>query len=242
MEYRIEKDTLGNVQVPMNAYYGAQTQRSIDNFQICFDTNKMPKEIIYSFAILKQAAAQTNFELGILDEKKMSLIIQVCEEILAGKLENEFPLVVWQTGSGTQTNMNINEVIANRGHVLNGGSLTDVHKILRENDDVNKSQSSNDTFPTAMYIAAYRQLTNATLPALIQLKETFEEKAQEFMHIVKIGRTHLMDATPITLGQELSGYAAQLHHGIKAIQQTLSHLSELAIGGTAVGTGLNAPK
>ncbi|HEY9342572.1 MAG TPA: class II fumarate hydratase [Hanamia sp.] len=241
MDYRIEKDTMGEVKVPSNAYYGAQTQRSVENFKIAEDVNRMPKEIIQAFAYLKKAAAITNFDAGVLPKEKMELISKVCNEILAGKLNEEFPLVVWQTGSGTQSNMNVNEVIAYRGHVLNGGKLTDKEKVLHPNDDVNKSQSSNDTFPTAMHIAAYKILHDLTLPALEKLKRTFEQKSKDFMHIVKIGRTHFMDATPLTLGQEFSGYASQLEHGIHALKNTLDHLSELALGGTAVGTGINTP-
>ncbi len=241
MEYRIEKDTMGEVKVPATAYYGAQTQRSIENFKIAQDINKMPKEIIRAFAYLKKAAAITNLNAGVLSKDKCELIGRVCDEILEGKLDNEFPLVVWQTGSGTQSNMNVNEVIAYRGHVLNGGSLTDKEKILHPNDDVNKSQSSNDTFPTAMHIAAYTILNELTLPAIENLKNTLVAKSKEFMPIVKIGRTHFMDATPLTLGQEFSGYASQLEHGLKAIKNTLPHLSELALGGTAVGTGINTP-
>ena len=241
MDYRIEKDTMGEVKVPSNAYYGAQTQRSVENFKIAEDINRIPKEIIRAFAYLKKAAAITNFDAGVLPKEKMELISKVCNEILAGKLNGEFPLVVWQTGSGTQSNMNVNEVIAYRGHVLNGGKLTDKEKVLHPNDDVNKSQSSNDTFPTAMHIAAYKILHDLTLPALEKLKRTFEQKSKDFMHIVKIGRTHFMDATPLTLGQEFSGYASQLEHGIHALKNTLDHLSELALGGTAVGTGINTP-
>ncbi len=241
MNYRIEKDTMGEVKVPVDAYYGAQTERSIENFKIAQDINKMPKEIIRAFAYLKKAAAITNFDAGVLPKEKLDLISKVCDEILTGKLEEEFPLVVWQTGSGTQSNMNVNEVIAYRGHVLNGGSLSDKQKVLHPNDDVNKSQSSNDTFPTAMHIAAYKILHDLTIPALENLKDTLSQKSKDFMHIVKIGRTHFMDATPLTLGQEFSGYASQLDHGIKAIKNTLPHLSELALGGTAVGTGINTP-
>ena len=241
MEYRIEKDTMGEVKVPIDAYYGAQTQRSIDNFKIAQDINKMPKEIIRAFAYLKKAAAITNFEAGILPKEKADLIGKVCDEILEGKLDDYFLLVVWQTGSGTQSNMNVNEVIANRGHVLHGGALTDKEKFLHPNDDVNKSQSSNDTFPTAMHIAGYKMLTEITLPAIEKLKNTLGEKSKKFMKIVKIGRTHFMDATPLTLGQEFSGYVSQLSHGLKAIRNTLPHLSELALGGTAVGTGINTP-
>lgn len=242
MQFRTEKDTMGTVQVPSTAYYGAQTQRSIDNFKIAQDINKMPKEIINAFAYLKKAAAITNFEAGILSEDKMKLIATVCDEILDGKLNTEFPLVVWQTGSGTQSNMNCNEVIAYRAHVINGGSLLDEKKYVHPNDDVNKSQSSNDTFPTAMHIAAYKMLMEKTIPGIEKLRDTFQEKSKAYMHVVKIGRTHFMDATPLTFGQELSGYVAQLNHGLKAIKNTLSHLSELALGGTAVGTGINTPK
>lgn len=242
MEYRIEKDTMGEVSVPSNAYYGAQTQRSIDNFKIAQDTNKMPKEIIKAFAYLKKAAAITNYEAGVLSEEKSILIGQVCDEILDGKLDEYFPLVVWQTGSGTQSNMNVNEVVAYRGHVLKGGNLNDKDKFLHPNDDVNKSQSSNDTFPTAMHIAAYKMLMETTLPGIEKLRNTLAEKSKAFMHVVKIGRTHFMDATPLTVGQEFSGYVSQLDHGIKAIKNTLAHLSELALGGTAVGTGINTPE
>ncbi len=241
MEYRIEKDTMGEVKVPKDAYYGAQTQRSIDNFKIAQDINRMPKEIIRAFADLKKAAALTNHEAGVLPKEKADLIGAVCDEIAAGKLHDCFPLVVWQTGSGTQSNMNVNEVIAYRGHVLKGGQLSDKEKFLHPNDDVNKSQSSNDTFPTAMHIAAYRILTEVTLPGIQQLRDTLAAKSKAFMHVVKIGRTHFMDATPLTVGQEFSGYVSQLDHGIKAIKNTLSHLSELALGGTAVGTGINTP-
>ena len=241
MEYRIEKDTMGQVSVPAHVYWGAQTQRSIDNFRIAQDINRMPKEIIEAFAYLKKAAALTNAEAGILAQDKCNLIAQVCNEILENKLSEQFPLVVWQTGSGTQSNMNVNEVIAYRGHVLQGGSLTDTEKFLHPNDDVNKSQSSNDTFPTAMHIAAYKVLVENTLPGIQALRDTLAEKSKAFMHVVKIGRTHFMDATPLTLGQELSGYVSQLDHGMKAIRNSLSHLSELALGGTAVGTGINTP-
>ena len=242
MEYRIEKDTMGEVHVPINAYYGAQTQRSIDNFKIAQETNKMPKEIIKAFAYLKKAAAITNKEAGVLSEDKCLLIGEVCDEILEGKLDDYFPLVVWQTGSGTQSNMNVNEVVAYRGHVLKGGSLSDKEKFLHPNDDVNKSQSSNDTFPTAMHISAYKMLIEVTLPGVEKLRNTLAEKSKAYMHVVKIGRTHFMDATPLTVGQEFSGYVSQLNHGIKAIKNTLSHLSELALGGTAVGTGINTPE
>jgi len=242
MEYRIEKDTMGEVKVPANVYWGAQTQRSIDNFKIAQDINRMPKEIIKAFAYLKKAAALTNLDAGVLLKEKADLIGQVCDEIIAGKLDDQFPLVVWQTGSGTQSNMNLNEVIAYRAHVIKGGSLSDKEKFLHPNDDVNKSQSSNDTFPTAMHIAAYQILTQTTIPGITALKNTLEAKSKEFMQIVKIGRTHFMDATPLTLGQEISGYVSQLNHGLKAINNTLAHLSELALGGTAVGTGINTPK
>ncbi|MBC9911430.1 class II fumarate hydratase [Chitinophaga varians] len=242
MEFRIEKDTMGEVQVPVNAYYGAQTQRSIENFKIAQDINKMPKEIIRAFAYLKKAAALTNLDAGVLPKEKSDLIGQVCDEILEGKLDNEFPLVVWQTGSGTQSNMNVNEVVAYRAHVIHGGQLTDKEKFVHPNDDVNKSQSSNDTFPTAMHIAAYKMLVETTIPGIKKLRDTLAKKAEAFKHVVKIGRTHFMDATPLTLGQEISGYVAQLDHGLRAINNTLSHLSELALGGTAVGTGINTPK
>ncbi len=241
MDYRIEKDTMGEVKVPANAYYGAQTQRSIDNFKIAQDINRMPKEIIRAFAYLKKAAALTNFEAGVLPKEKLDLISKVCDEILAGKLDDYFPLVVWQTGSGTQSNMNVNEVVAYRAHVLNGGQLTDKEKVLHPNDDVNKSQSSNDTFPTAMHIAAYKMLMEVTIPGIEKLRNTLAQKSKEFMQVVKIGRTHFMDATPLTVGQEFSGYVSQLDHGLKAIKNTLAHLSELALGGTAVGTGINTP-
>ena len=241
MNYRTEKDTLGEVMVPEDAYYGAQTQRSIDNFRIAQDINRMPREIIRAFAYLKKAAAMANLDAGVLSKDKCELIGKVCDEILAGKLDDYFPLVVWQTGSGTQSNMNVNEVIAYRGHVLSGGKLTDKEKSLHPNDDVNKSQSSNDTFPTAMHIAAYKILVETTIPGIEKLKNTLAEKSKEFMKVVKIGRTHFMDATPLTLGQEFSGYFSQLDHGLKAIKNTLPHLSELALGGTAVGTGINTP-
>jgi fumarate hydratase class II len=241
MEFRIEKDTMGEVKVPVSAYYGAQTQRSIDNFKIAQDINRMPKEIIRAFAYLKKAAALTNTELAGLAPEKSKLIGQVCDEILEGKLDNEFPLVVWQTGSGTQSNMNVNEVVAYRAHVVNGGQLSDKDKFIHPNDDVNKSQSSNDTFPTAMHIAAYKILVETTIPGIKKLRDTLAEKSKQYMQVVKIGRTHFMDATPITLGQEISGYVSQLDHGLKAINNTLAHLSELALGGTAVGTGINTP-
>ncbi|MCP9757046.1 class II fumarate hydratase [Lacihabitans sp. CCS-44] len=241
MDYRIEKDTMGEVQVPSHVYWGAQTQRSIENFQIAQDINKMPKEIIKAFAYLKHGAALANFEAGVLDEEKAKLIGVVCDEILEGKLDDQFPLVVWQTGSGTQSNMNCNEVIAYRAHVLKGGELNDKTKFLHPNDDVNKSQSSNDTFPTAMHIAAYKMLIEKTIPGIEKLRDTLSAKSKEFMNVVKIGRTHFMDATPLTLGQEFSGYVSQLNHGLKAINNTLDHLGELALGGTAVGTGINTP-
>lgn len=232
---------MGEVQVPAHVYWGAQTQRSIENFKIAQDVNKMPREIIRAFAYLKKAAALTNQDAGVLPKEKASLIAQVCDEILAGKLDDQFPLVVWQTGSGTQSNMNVNEVVAYRAHVISGGQLTDKDKVLHPNDDVNKSQSSNDTFPTAMHIAAYQILVELTIPGIRKLKDTLAQKATAFKHIVKIGRTHFMDATPLTLGQEISGYVSQLDHGLRAINHTLPHLSELALGGTAVGTGINTP-
>lgn len=232
---------MGEVKVPAHVYWGAQTQRSIENFKIAQDTNRMPKEIIQAFAYLKKAAALTNNELGVLADEKKNAIANVCDEILAEKLNDQFPLVVWQTGSGTQSNMNVNEVVAYKAHVNNGGSLTDKEKFIHPNDDVNKSQSSNDTFPTAMHIAAYKMLIETTIPGIEKLRDTLQEKSKAFMNVVKIGRTHFMDATPLTLGQEFSGYYAQLNHGIKAIKNTLSHLSELALGGTAVGTGINTP-
>ena len=240
MEYRIEKDTMGPVEVPSEKYWGAQTQRSRNNFKI--GGQKMPDEIIKAFAILKKAAAQANNELGVLPKEKRDAIATVCEEILAGKLDDQFPLVVWQTGSGTQSNMNLNEVIANRAHVLAGGSLMDEKKSIHPNDDVNKSQSSNDTFPTAMHIAAYRVIVEHSIPNVELLRDTLAKKAEAFNTIVKIGRTHLMDATPLTLGQEFSGYVSQLTHGIRTLKNSLTHLSELALGGSAVGTGLNVPK
>jgi fumarate hydratase class II len=232
---------MGYVQVPAHVYWGAQTQRSIENFNIARDTNKMPIEIVRAFAYLKKAAALTNHDAGILPQDKCALIGQVCDEILLGKLDDQFPLVVWQTGSGTQSNMNANEVIAYRAHVLQGGTLADEQKYVHPNDDVNKSQSSNDTFPTAMHIAAYKMLVDVTLPGLEKLRDTLQAKSEAFMDVVKIGRTHFMDATPLTLGQEFSGYVAQLNHALRAIRNTLPHLSELALGGTAVGTGINTP-
>jgi len=233
---------MGIVEVPAHVYWGAQTQRSIENFKIAQDINKMPLEIIRAFAYLKKAAALANFDAGVLEEEKCNIIGTVCDEILEGKLDDQFPLVVWQTGSGTQSNMNANEVIAYRAHVLSGGSLMDEKKSIHPNDDVNKSQSSNDTFPTAMHIAAYKMLTDVTLPGLRSLRDTLHEKSQAFYKIVKIGRTHLMDATPLTVGQEFSGYVSQLDHAIRAIERTMDHLAELALGGTAVGTGINTPK
>jgi fumarate hydratase class II len=242
MSIRIEKDTMGPVEVPADKYWGAQTQRSINNFKIGGEKNRMPIEITHAFAILKKAAAQTNAELGVLDQDKADIIGKVCDEILDGKHDDQFPLVVWQTGSGTQSNMNSNEVIAYRAHVLLGGSLEDTKKKIHPNDDVNKSQSSNDTYPTAMHIAAYKMVVETTIPGVEKLRETLAQKVEAFKDVVKIGRTHFMDATPLTLGQEFSGYVAQLNHGLKALRNTLAHLSELALGGTAVGTGLNTPK
>jgi len=241
MEYRIEKDTLGEVKVPKEVYWGAQTERSRSNFKIGA-SGSMPKEIIYGFAYLKKAAAFTNHKLGVLDESKRDLIARVCDEILEGKLDDQFPLVIWQTGSGTQSNMNVNEVIVNRAHVLAGNTLGIGKKTLAPNDDVNKSQSSNDTFPTGMHIAVYKMIVETTLPGVLKLRNALQQKAEAFKDVVKIGRTHLMDATPLTLGQEFSGYVSQLDHGIKALKNTLDHLSELALGGTAVGTGINTPE
>jgi fumarate hydratase class II len=241
MEYRIEKDTMGEVHVPKNVYWGAQTQRSINNFKIG-PQGSMPREIIYGFAYLKKAAAYANCELGVLDATKRDLIAKVCDEILEGKLDNQFPLVIWQTGSGTQSNMNVNEVIANRAHVLEGNALGVGTRTLSPNDDVNKSQSSNDTFPTGMHIAIYQKIVSESIPKIDSLKKALNQKAKAFSDVVKIGRTHLMDATPLTLGQEFSGYVAQLDFGLKALTRSLDHLSQLALGGTAVGTGLNTPK
>jgi len=241
MNYRIEKDTMGEVKIPAGKYWGAQTERSRNNFKIG-EKASMPNEIIYGFAYLKKAAAYANCELGVLSLEKRNLITKVCDEILEGKHDDQFPLVIWQTGSGTQSNMNINEVIANRAHVINGGSLEDSEKAIHPNDDVNKSQSSNDTFPTGMHIAAYKMIIETSIPGVEQLRNTIEEKSKEFMNVVKIGRTHLMDATPLTLGQEFSGYVSQLDHGLKALKNTLTHLSEIALGGTAVGTEINTPK
>jgi len=240
MQTRSEKDTMGIVEVPADKYWGAQTQRSVENFKIG-EPASMPKEVIQAFAVLKKAAALINFDLGVLPEEKMKLIVAVCDEILAGKMDDQFPLVIWQTGSGTQSNMNVNEVIANRAHVLNGGKLGE-KTIIHPNDDVNKSQSSNDTFPTAMSISAYKRVVETTIPGVEKLRKTLAEKSETFKDIAKTGRTHLMDATPLTLGQEFSGYVSQLDHALIAIKNTLPHLAELALGGTAVGTGLNAPK
>ncbi len=241
MTYRIEKDSLGDVEVPADKYWGAQTERSRNNFRIGGPAQRMPIEIIRGFAHLKKAAARANHELGVLPERKRDLITRVCDEILAGELDDQFPLVIWQTGSGTQTNMNVNEVIANRAHVLEGGELGRGERTLHPNDDVNKSQSSNDTFPTAMHIAAYEMVAARTTPGVERLRDTLWEKSRAFSGHVKIGRTHLMDATPLTLGQEFSGYASQLDHGLSALSNTLPHLGELALGGTAVGTGINTP-
>lgn len=241
MKYRIEKDTIGEVEVPSNVYWGAQTERSRNNFKIGPEAS-MPQEIIEAFAYLKKAAAYTNNELGVLPTEKRDLIARVCDEILAGELHEQFPLVIWQTGSGTQSNMNVNEVIAHRAHVLAGKQIGEGEKTLQPNDDVNKSQSSNDTYPTAMHIAAYKKIVTCTLPGVEKLRNTLQKKSEAFKDVVKIGRTHLMDATPLTLGQEFSGYVSQLDHGIKSLKNTLHHLSELALGGTAVGTGINTPK
>ncbi len=240
MEFRIEKDTMGSVKVPADKYWGAQTERSRNNFKIG-PSASMPKEIIEGFAYLKKAAAYANCDLGVLSKEKRDAIATVCDEILDGKLDDQFPLVIWQTGSGTQSNMNVNEVIANRAQVLAGFKIGEGEPVVKANDDVNKSQSSNDTFPTGMHIAAYKAVVETTIPGVEKLRDTLKAKSQEFMKVVKIGRTHLMDATPLTLGQELSGYVAQLDYGLKALKNTLAHLSELALGGTAVGTGLNTP-
>lgn len=240
MSVRIEKDTIGPVEVPSDKYWGAQTQRSIQNFKI--GGNQMPLEVIRAFAYLKKAAARTNEELEVLTKEKADLIAQVCDEILDGKLDDQFPLVVWQTGSGTQSNMNVNEVVANRAHVLAGNKLGEGDKLIAPNDDVNKSQSSNDTFPTAMHIAGYKMIIETTIPGVEKLRNVLDEKAKAMKDVVKIGRTHFMDATPLTLGQEFSGYVAQLDHGLRALKNTLEHLKELALGGTAVGTGINTPK
>ncbi len=241
MTYRIEHDTMGEVKVPAEKYWGAQTERSRQNFKIGPEAS-MPKEIIYAFAYLKKAAAHANTELGVLPKEKCELISKVCDEILTGMHDGEFPLVIWQTGSGTQSNMNSNEMIANRAHVINGGNLMDDKKVLHPNDDVNKSQSSNDTYPTAMHIAAYKQTVEITIPGMELLRDTLDKKAKDFMQIVKTGRTHFMDATPLTLGQEFSGYVQQISNSIRAINNALEMVLELALGGTAVGTGLNAPK
>jgi fumarate hydratase class II len=241
MEYRVEHDTMGEVRVPAEKYWGAQTERSRNNFRIGPEAS-MPREIIYAFAYLKKAAALTNLDLGVLSAEKCDLIGKVCGEILEGKLDDQFPLVIWQTGSGTQSNMNVNEVIAYRAHVISGGKLTDEKKALHPNDDVNKSQSSNDTYPTAMHIAAYKMVTEITLPGMLKLRDTLRDKARSFSAIVKTGRTHFMDATPLTLGQEFSGYAQQVKNSMRAIRNALEMIRELALGGTAVGTGLNAPK
>jgi len=240
-QYRIEHDTMGEVKVPADCYWGAQTERSRQHFRIGVEAS-MPIEVIHAFGYLKKAAAITNQQLGTLTQAKAQLIAQVCDELIAGELDTQFPLVIWQTGSGTQTNMNVNEVIAYRGHVLSGGQLTDAVKCLHPNDDVNRSQSSNDTFPTAMHIAAYRQAVELVLPCMTSLQQSLQHKAEEFVHLVKIGRTHFMDATPLTLGQEFSGYAAQLSHGIEGIEHSLKRVAELALGATAVGTGLNTHK
>jgi fumarate hydratase class II len=241
MKYRIEKDTMGEVKVPSDKLWGAQTERSRNNFKIG-PSASMPLEVVYGFAYLKKAAAYANHELGALELKKRDLIAAVCDEILEGKHDAQFPLVIWQTGSGTQTNMNVNEVVANRAHQLAGKTIGEGDKTIQPNDDVNKSQSSNDTFPTGMHIASYKKLIDVTIPGVEQLRNTLKNKAEDFKAVVKIGRTHLMDATPLTLGQEFSGYVSQLDHGIKALKNTLDHLGELALGGTAVGTGLNTPK
>ena len=241
MEFRIEKDTMGEVRVPSDKYWGAQTQRSKENFKIG-PSASMPIEIIKAFGYLKKAAAYANHKLGVLPDEKRDLISQVCDEIIEGKLDDQFPLVIWQTGSGTQTNMNVNEVVSNRAHVLDGAKLGEGNKLIHPNDDVNKSQSSNDTFPTAMHIAAYKMLIDTTIPGIRHLRDGLKNLAAKMKDIVKIGRTHWMDATPLTLGQEFSGYVSQVDHGLKALENTLEHLSELALGGTAVGTGLNAPK
>ncbi|WP_224490344.1 class II fumarate hydratase [Robertkochia flava] len=241
MEYRIEKDTMGEVKVPADKLWGAQTERSRNNFKIGAPAS-MPLEVVYGFAFLKKAAAYTNCELGVLSEEKRDLIAAACDEILAGKHDDQFPLVIWQTGSGTQSNMNVNEVIANRAHQIAGKTIGEGEKTLQPNDDVNKSQSSNDTFPTGMHIAAYKMIVETTIPGVTLLRDTLAKKSEEFRNVVKIGRTHLMDATPLTLGQEFSGYVSQLDHGLKALNNTLEHLSELALGGTAVGTGINTPE
>jgi fumarate hydratase class II len=241
MDYRIEKDTMGEVKVPADKYWGAQTERSRNNFKIG-PAGSMPLEVIYGFAYLKKAAAHANHDLGVLSKEKRDLISAVCDEILEGKHDDQFPLVIWQTGSGTQSNMNTNEVISNRAHVLAGNKLGEGKSDVHPNDDVNKSQSSNDTYPTGMHIAGYKMIVETTIPGVEKLRDTLKKKSEEFMSVVKIGRTHLMDATPLTLGQEFSGYVSQLDHGLKALKNTLTHLSELALGGTAVGTGINTPE
>jgi len=242
MEYRIEKDTMGEVKVPADKYWGAQTERSRQNFKIGGAKHQMPLEIVHGFAYLKKAAAITNCELGVMAAEKCDLIAQACDEILQGKFDDQFPLVIWQTGSGTQSNMNLNEVIANLTHVLQGHKLGEGERFIHPNDDVNKSQSSNDTFPTGMHIAAYKMVVETTIPGVKLFRDTLKKKSETFKDVVKIGRTHLMDATPLTLGQEFSGYVSQLDHGLKALTNTLPHLAELALGGTAVGTGINTPK
>jgi len=240
MDFRIEHDTMGEVRVPADKYWGAQTERSRNNFKIGAEAS-MPLEVVHGFAYLKKAAAHANGELGVLSEEKRNLISSVCDEILTGMHDDQFPLVVWQTGSGTQSNMNMNEVVSNRAHVLNGGTLGEGQNLIHPNDDVNKSQSSNDTFPTGMHIASYKMVVETTIPGVEKLRDTLAAKSKEFMNVVKIGRTHLMDATPLTVGQELSGYVSQLDHGLRALRNTLAHLSEVALGGTAVGTGINTP-
>jgi fumarate hydratase, class II len=242
MDFRIEKDTMGEVKVPLDKYWGAQTERSRNNFKIGGSNHQMPIELIRGFAYLKKAAAHTNCELGVLSVEKRNAISSVCDEILEGKLDDQFPLVIWQTGSGTQSNMNVNEVVATRAHVLNGGKLEEEATFIHPNDDVNKSQSSNDTFPTGMHIAIYKMVVEITIPGVEALKNTLKSLSSDYMNVVKIGRTHLMDATPLTLGQEFSGYVSQLEHGLKALKNTLPHMGELALGGTAVGTGINTPK
>jgi fumarate hydratase class II len=242
MDFRIEKDTMGDVKVPADKYWGAQTERSRNNFKIGGEKHQMPLEVVYGFAYLKKAAAFANCELGVLPDDKRDAIAGVCDEILEGKLDDQFPLVIWQTGSGTQSNMNVNEVVANRAHVLKGNTLGEGERFIHPNDDVNKSQSSNDTYPTGMHIAAYKMIIETTIPGVEKLRDTLKAKSEAFKDVVKIGRTHLMDATPLTLGQEFSGYVSQLDHGLKALNNTLDHLSELALGGTAVGTGINTPK
>ena len=241
MKYRLEKDTMGTIEVPADKYWGAQTERSRNNFKIG-PSGSMPLEIVYGFAYLKKAAAHANCELGVLSQNKRDLISAVCDEILEGKLDDQFPLVIWQTGSGTQSNMNANEVIANRAHEIAGNIIGEGEKTIQPNDDVNKSQSSNDTYPTGMHIACYKMIIETTIPGIEKLRDTLQSKSEKFKDVVKIGRTHLMDATPLTIGQEFSGYVSQLNHGLKALKNTLSHLAEIALGGTAVGTGLNTPK